>query len=91
MLEAALNLFAEPVLEGILGIVCLVIAIALLPVITFGRVRVEPLRSKNKIKFRWQGVHRAPDGTTILEIEMAALIGLIVAGAIVAGYFILFR
>jgi hypothetical protein len=73
--------------EIILGIVTLVMAVVLLPVITFGRVRVEPLGSN--IKFR-NGVHRAPDGTIVLEAELAATITLLVAIALAVGWFMVF-
>lgn len=47
-----------------------------LPLITFGRVCVQPI-SSSETGFNWLGFKRAPDGPLICEATMAGWIGLV--------------
>ncbi len=76
----------ETLLEGFVQVVCYFTARWLLPVLTLGRVQVEPALPGVRLKLRWHGCHRAVDGTRGLDAELGTLIGLLMwVAAPVAG------
>lgn len=46
----------------------------LIPAVSFGRVRVQPIMGKGG-RFGWSGVRREPDGTYLVEAITAEWIG----------------
>jgi hypothetical protein len=78
--------------QAFLEVVCYFVARIFLPVITFGRVVIEPMRRGRKLKFRGHGTRRLPNGKIVLTDDLASLIGLLMITPLVAlGLFVYFH
>jgi hypothetical protein len=80
--------------QAIIQLFCYLTARLLLPVVTFGRVHVEPAPNQRRIVFRWHGVQRMANGSILLCADAGSLVGmvfwLIIIGlGILVYYFIL--
>lgn len=64
------------VLDLVLEMIGYTTARIVLPLVTFGKVRVERLSSTDT-GFNWFGLKRAPDGALLCQASMAGWIGLI--------------
>jgi hypothetical protein len=80
-----LDFLAHFIGEPLLGLAAIVLAMTLLPVITFGRVRVDMEGTGDN------SVARAPDGTILLHPELASLVVLILGVALAFGVIMLFH
>ena len=57
-----------------------------IPLLTFGRVRVEPGRKGEWTTPKWHGLNKQPDGSYLASAEMGALLGLLFWGVVGVGY-----
>ncbi|MEZ2130607.1 MULTISPECIES: hypothetical protein [unclassified Sinorhizobium] len=64
------------VLDLILEMIGYTTARIVLPLVTFGKMRVERI-SSTEVGFSWFGFKRAPDGALLCQVSMAGWIGLI--------------
>ncbi len=81
------ELVLQPVLEGGVQLGAYLTSRALVPVLSLGRAHVEPVLKGTRVKFRWHGFARGPDGRIVIHCDMGALLGLVfwlLAGAAVA-------
>ena len=69
--------------EIFLQIVCYFMGRILLPIMSFGRVHAEPWDRKRRIRFRWHGVHRRPNGKIVFSDDLTAPVGLLLVVAFV--------
>lgn len=64
------------------------IARVVVPIASLGCVRVEPLERSGRTEFvdpRWHGFNRTPNGSIVIEAEIASLIGLVLATTAMVG------
>ena len=70
--------------EAVIQVIGYFTARLLLPLVTFGHVRVDPLTRGTPPKFKWHGVHRTRSGKIVLQADLAGTLGLIFWAAIIA-------
>lgn len=80
-----LLLFGEAVIEFVLHVISYGVGRAVLPILTFGRLRAETL--SEYFSFPWYGLVRLPGGRYVLSHDATAIFGLVaLALTVVAGY-----
>jgi hypothetical protein len=85
MLEFLGRFVVETLFQGLLNIIEGIgheIARVVVPFVTAGRVKVEPLRDESSVIRRWHGIHRLSDGTPAMGETLAAGIGLLIIACI---------
>lgn len=90
-----LSALAEFVLQPIAEIVAqgagYLTARVVVPVISLGRIHVEPGPNKKLIKPQFGRLQRLPNGKLVMEAELASLIGLVFWGVVGLGAYFVFR
>jgi hypothetical protein len=85
-------MIGEAVAQLFLEIVCYFTARFLLPLMTFGRVNVDPMSRGTRLKMKWHGVHRTTVGKIVLHPDLGTLLGLIFwLAVVVLGFTIYFH
>lgn len=75
--------------EALLQLVCYGVAWVIVPLVTFGWLRVEGFRTTTSLSFPWYGVARTDEGKFVVSGEAGSMIGLgIVVATIAAAAFI---
>lgn len=60
------------------------------PVLSFGLIRIEGVDRARRVRPRWHGFHRGKDGGIVIDDNMTVLLGLLFWVAVgVAAYFVL--
>ncbi len=74
--EIITELILRPILELILHVIGYYTSRIILPIVSLGKIIVEPGEKGTKVYPKWHGFNKASTGKVILHCEMGALIGI---------------
>jgi len=94
MVEAIVRFLVETVIDGLLVLIAdgvRIIVRVMVPVVTFGRVKVAPVAGNTIVVRRWHGLHRLTDGTPVIGENLAVIAGLVFILLLVAATVVAIR
>lgn len=71
------ELILQPVAELVLQVIGYFTGRVVVPVFSLGYAAVEPAPKGVSVYPKWHGFHRGSDGSTVVDAEMGALLGLV--------------